>query len=234
MPRPSLAPPDAAPLREALRGIRFLLRRGGATVADTLTLDALPDPAAGLAKRMIREVEELARSVDEVASTAAKGVLGSHDNPSDKLDEIVGHSTAAAEFGRAIYMALDAVMHRIGVGDAFVSEMSARSVFAEWRQDHPDGEPQDWAADLTLRLLKARVIRGAVPVGNCGIGSVEPVALFAVMLWLQSDRSESENEAVLEAAADIALARATEVAATIGRGDQGQIAALYRKYVHHV
>lgn len=234
MPRPSLAPPDAAPLREALRGIRFLLRRGGATVADTLTLDALPDPAAGLAKRMIREVEGFARSVDQAASAAAKGVLGSHDNPSDKLDEIMGHSTAAAEFGRAIYTALDAVLRRIGVGDAFVSEMSARAVFDAWRQDHPDGEPQDWAADLTLRLLAARVVRGAVPVGNGGIGSVEPVALFAVMLWLQSDRCESENEAVLDAAADIALARATDIAAAIGSGDQGRIAALYRRYVDHV
>lgn len=234
MPRPSLAPPDAAPFREALRGIRFLLRRGGATVADTLTLDTLPDPAANLAKRMIREVEGIARSVDEAASTAAKGVLGGNDNPSGKLDEIVGHSTASAEFGRAIYMALDAVLRRIGVGDAFVSEMSARAVFAAWRQDHPDGEPQDWAADLTLRLLAARVIRGAVPVGNGGIGNVEPVALFAVMLWLQSDRSESENEAVLEAAADIALARAMEIAATIGSADRSRIAALYRKYVDHV
>jgi hypothetical protein len=131
-------------------------------------------------------------------------------------------------------MALDAVLHRIGVGDAFVSEMSARAVFAAWRQDHPDGEPQDWAADLTLRLLAARVIRGAVPVGNGGIGNVEPVALFAVMLWLQSDRSESENEAVLEAAADIALARAMEIAATIGSADRSRIAALYRKYVDHV
>lgn len=234
MPRPSLAPPDAAPLREALRGIRFLLRRGGATVADTLTLDALPDPAASVAKRMIREVEGIARSVDEAASAAVKGVLGESDNPSDKLDAMVGHSNAAAKFGRAIYMALDAVLLRVGVGDAFVSEMSARAVFAAWRQDHPDGEPQDWAADLTLRLLAARVIRGAVPVGNGGIGNVEPVALFAVMLWLQSDRSESENEAVLEAAADIALARAMEIAATIGSADRSRIAALYRKYVDHV
>ncbi|NBE06973.1 hypothetical protein [Paragemmobacter ruber] len=234
MPRPNLAPPDAAPLREALRGIRFLLRRGGATVADTLTLDALPDPAAGLAKRMIREVEGLARSVDEAASAAAKGVLGGHDNPAEKLDEIVGHSSAAAEFGRAIYTALDAVLRRIGVDDAFISEMSARAVFAAWRQDHPHGQPQDWAADLTLRLLAARVIRGAVPAGSGSIGRVEPVAVFAVLLWLQSDRSESENEAVLEAAADIALARATEIAATIGSGDQGRIAALYRKYVDHV
>lgn len=233
MPLPSLSPPDAAPLREALRGIRFLLRRGGATVADTLTLDTLPDPAAGLAKRMMHEVEGIARSVDQAASAAAKTVLGGQDSPSETLDKLVGHSAAAAEFGRAIYMALDAVLSRIGVADAFISEMSARSTFATWRQDHPDGEPEDWAAALTLRLLEARVIRGAVP-GEADTRDVEPVALFAVLLWLQSDRSDSENEAVLEAAADIAMAKAPEVAAIVRSGDPGAIAALYRKYVGHV
>jgi hypothetical protein len=233
VPLPGLATPDAAPLREALRGIRFLLRRGGATVADTLPLETLPDPAAGLAKRMLREVEGIARSVDEAASAAAKTVLGGQGSPSDRLDKLVSHSAAAAEFGRAIYLALDAVLRRIGVADAFVSEMSARSTFAAWRRDHPEGEPEDWAAALTLRLLEARVIRGAVPSGT-GTRDVEPVALFAVLLWLQSDRSDSENEAVLEAAADIALARASEVAAVVRSGVPSAIAALYRKYVDHV
>lgn len=234
MPRPSLAPPDAAPLREALRGIRFLLRRGGATVAETLTLDALPDPAANIAKRMMSEVEGLARTVDEATSTAAKGVLGGHDSLPDRLDEIVGHSTAPAEFGLAIYMALNAVLPRIGVNDAFVSEMSARSVFAGWRGSFVDGDPQDWAADLTLRLLSARVIRGAVSPANSAIGKFEPVALFAALLWMQSDRSETENESVLEAAADIAVARAPEIVTIVGSGDRSRIAALYRKYVDHV
>lgn len=233
MPRPNLAPPDAAPLREALRGIRFLLRRGGATVADTLSLDTLPDPARGLAKRMIREVEGLARTVDEAASAAAKSVLGGQDSPAETLDRLVGHSAAAAEFGRAVYIALDAVLRRIGVADAFISEMSARSTFAAWRQDHPNGEPEDWAADLTLRLLEARVIRGTVPTANA-LCDAEPIALFAVMLWLQSNRSDSENEAVLEAAADIALARSKAVNATVRSGDRTAIAALYRKYVDHV
>lgn len=233
MPLPSFAPPDAAPLREALRGIRFMLRRGGATVADTLTLDTLPEPAAGLARRMIREVEGIARTVDEAASAAAKTVLGEQDSPSETLEELVGHYAAAAEFGRAIYMALDAVLRRIGVADAFISEMSAQSTFATWRRDHPEGEPEDWAAELTLRLLEARVIRGAVPSG-AKIGDVEPIALFAVLLWLQSDRSDSENEAVLEAAADIAAAKGPEVASVVRSCDPKAIAALYRKYVDHV
>lgn len=232
MPRYSFASPEATPLREALRGIRFLLRRGGATLADTLTFDALPDPAAGLAKRMIHEVEGIARTMDEAASAAAKGILGGHDSHAEKLDQIVGHSAAVDEFGQAIYLALDAVLRRMGVTDAFISEMSARSAFADWQSDHSDGGPEDWAAALILRLLAARVMRGSVSGGAAS--STEPVALFAVMLWLQSDRSESENEAVLAAAIDIAMARAPEITATVNSGDRIGIAALFRKYVDHV
>lgn len=236
MPIPRLDPPDATPLREALRGVRFLLRRGGSTVAETITFDALPDPAAGVARRVLREVEGIARSVDEVASAAAKTVLGSHDNPSDTLGRMVGHANAAAEFGRAIYLALDAVLQRMKAGDAFVSELAARACFAAWSRDHPDGEPADWAAELTLRLLDARVIRGAVPdrTDPAPVRGIEAVALFAVLLWLQSDRSDSENEAALEAAADIALARAAEVEATVRSRDKALVAALYRRYVAHV
>ena len=31
--------PDPMPLREALRGLRFMLRRGGETLAETITMD---------------------------------------------------------------------------------------------------------------------------------------------------------------------------------------------------
>ena len=77
------------------------------------------------------------------------------------------------------------------------------------------------------------VIRGALP-DPARPWDTQAVALFAVLLWLQSDRSADENEAVLEAAADIALARAAEVEATVRSRDLAGIAALYRKYVGHV
>ena len=43
------------PLREALRGLRFLLRRGGETIVDTLNVETLPKPASDLAGAVLRE-----------------------------------------------------------------------------------------------------------------------------------------------------------------------------------
>ena len=49
--------PDAMPLREALRGLRHVLRKGGETLKETMTVDTLPPPAARLAGAVLREVE---------------------------------------------------------------------------------------------------------------------------------------------------------------------------------
>ncbi len=225
------------PLREALRGLRFLLRRGGETVADTLSIDALPKQTSSLAAIVLREVEGFARSVDTVTSNAAKTVLGGQDSSSAVLDEIIHHDSADIEFAQAIYRALGAVLRRFGSGSFFVSEMSARTAFSAWRRNHRDEESELAAAELTLRLLDARVIRGGTAgekPGAAAENTRETAAVVAVMLWLQSSRSDAENEAALEAAADIALAKAPELASAVQARDLDRIAAYYRKYVDHV
>lgn len=236
MTQPFLSQADAMPLREALRGLRFLLRRGGETVAETLPLDTLPEPASDFAKTVLREIEDLARSADTAAASAAKQVFGGARTSAAALEELARHGTADREFAQAVYRALVAVLERLGAGSAFVSELTARTTFAAWRQGLPDGDPRHRAADLTLRLIDARVIRAAQADRSrrAALLQPEPVAVFAVLLWLQSSRSDGENDAALEAAADIAVARAAEIAGTIGTRRLDGIAALYRKYVDHV
>lgn len=236
MTQPLLSATDTMPLREALRGLRFLLRRGRDTVAETLSLDALPKPASNLAAVVLREADDLAKSVDTVASKAFKTVLGGQDSPSASLDQIILHDGAEIEFAGAIYLALNAVLSRLGAESAFVSEMSARACFEDWREDGLTGEPSDWLADLTLRMRDERVIRavqsdkqGAVPVQD-----MEALAIFAVLLWLQSSRSEAENEAALDSAADITRARSAEISAAVQSNSKDAVAALFRKYVSHV
>ncbi len=224
------------PLREALRGLRFLFRRGGETVAETLPLETLPDPASGLARVVLREIEGLARSAETVASGAAKTVFGQTRRSSAALEDIIRHDAADLEFGQSVYLALEAVLRRLGAGTAFVSEMTARTVFGSWLKDLPTGEARHRAADLTLRLLDARVIRGAQMdrAGPAALQDPGTVAVFAVLLWLQSSRSDDENEAALDAATDIAVAKAPEIIRTIRERNLDGIAALYAKYVQHV
>lgn len=236
MTQPLLSTTDTMPLREALRGLRFLLRRGRDTVAETLSLDALPKPASSLAAVVLREADDLAKSVDTVASKAFKTVLGGQDSPSASLDQIILHDGAEKEFAGAIYLALSSVLNRLGAESAFVSEMSARACFEEWRQDGLAGEPSDWLADLTLRLRDARVIRGVQSdkQGAVSVPDMEALAIFAVLLWLQSSRSEAENEAALDSAADITRARSAEITAAVQSNSRDAVAALFRKYVSHV
>jgi hypothetical protein len=234
--QPLPLPTDTLPLREALRGLRFLLRRGRDTVAHTLALEDLPEPASSLASVILREADEIARSVDSVASKAAKNVLGGQHSLSASLDQIVGQQGAEFVFAQAIYLALGKVLERLGAESVFVSEMAARSAFETWVREGRSGEPSDWLADLTLRLLEARVIRGVVAEkpGTVPTRDLDTLSIFAVLLWLQSRRSDDENEAALLSATDITQAKAAEVAAAVRTNSKERIAALYRKYVGHV
>ena len=216
------------PLREALRGLRFMLRRGGETLIDTMTMQGLPKPAADLAGAVLREVGDIARNVDEIASGLAKTVLSGQEPQSLTLSDLSRGHGGDAQFGAAVYVALRSVLRRLGAPWVFVSEAAARHAYGIG--DHAD------AATLTINLLNARVVRGTTAQEAARVpgSALEPVAIFAVLLWLQSTRSEDENEAALDAATDLAVALAAEVDKACAARDTRRIAALYARYVSHV
>ena len=231
------------PLREALRGLRFLLQRGGEALVDTVVIEDLPKPAAGVVGAVLREVSGFARNVDDLAaglaksvlvrsvlakSVLARSVLGGDDPSSLTLQDMgTGHNPDAA-FGAAVYVALRSVLRRLGAPGVFVSEAAARRAYG------PQGATD--AAGLTVNLLDARVVRGTTAQEAARVpgAALEPVAIFAVMLWLQSTRSEDENEDALDAATDLAVALAAEIGSTCAARDTARIADLYARYVPHV
>ncbi len=236
MSRHKFIPEDTMPLREALRGLRFLLRRGGETIVDTLNVETLPKPASHLAGAVLREVEGLVRSLDGLASGVVKTMLGGQMSQSVPLQDLIDRPDSGAEFSAAFYVAMSAVLRRLGAETVFVSEAAARRVFANMGAQLPEVSAVMQAANLSLRLLEARVIRGttAEQAARVAGAALEPVSLFAVILWLQSDRTDADNETVLTAATDMAVALAAEVAQAFEKRDSAQIAALYAKYVPHV
>ena len=54
------------------------------------------------------------------------------------------------------------------------------------------------------------------------------------MLWLQSSRSEAEDEAALVSATDLAVALATEAEAAFAARDGKRLEALYAEFASHV
>jgi hypothetical protein len=234
--RQTFIPPDPVQLRDALRGLRFFLRRGGETIAETLNVEALPKPASNLVGVVLREVDGLARSVDGIASDMAKTLLGGHKPQVAQLDDLIAQPNSESVFAAAFYVALTSVLRRLGASSVFVSEAAARSAIDMVSLRESTESTTGYGARLTLALLEARVIRGTTAQQAALVpgAALEPVSIFAVMLWIQSERSEAENEAALNAATDMAVALAPEVSIAFYERDGNRIKALFTRYVPHV
>lgn len=228
--------PDPLPLREALRAFRHIVRRGGRTVRETVGPGLLPTPAADVAEALLQEARHAARSVESAVSGVAKSVIGQRPGPAISLDRMHEVPDAERRLAASTYAALRAILARLGVTSAFVSEAAARQVFAGIAARGPSRSGGELATDLIFALLDQRVIRGLAPTTPVGLGgtSVEAVAIFALVLWLQADRSEEEDEAALDSATDLAAALAADVSAAILARDHPRLAALQDRYSSHV
>jgi hypothetical protein len=224
------------PLRGALRALRHVVRRGGEALIETLPVDSLPGPTAVVAEKVLREVEEIARGLDEAASGLAKRVIGGTGAQPPALG-LAPDPRQAATFAAAAYAALRAALKRIGAGGAFVSEAAARTSYLALPRDRAATEA-DRAADLALALLAARVVRDAPahPAARVGAADVPGVAVFAVLLWLVAPRAadEAEGEAALDAAVDLTVAIADDVAAACAARDRARLAALFAEFADNV
>lgn len=228
--------PDPLPLREALRAFRHIVRRGGRTVRETVGPGLLPAPAADVAEAILQEARQAARSVESAVSGVAKSVIGPRPEPAIALDRMHTVPDAERRLAASTYAALRAILGRLGVASAFVSEAAARQAFAAIAARAASRSGGERATDLIFALLDQRVIRGLVPAPAGGLGgaSGEAVAIFALVLWLQADRSEEEDEAALDSATDLAAALAAEVSAAVMARDHARLAALQDKYSSHV
>ena len=234
MPNRLPQPPDAMPLREALRAMRHMLRKGGETLIDTIPVADLPVPR--LAGAVLQQVEALARGVDHVTSGMAKLVLGASAQPSPSLPGIAGQAAPDAAFAAACYAALRAVLAHLGVAGVFLSEAAIRQAYRAVMTDHRGETEEKLAARLTFALLAGNVIRGVTAADAAQVpgAGLDQVAIFAVMLWLQTDRPEGEDGAALEAATDMAIALSGEIARGCAAKTPAALAALFKEFAPRV
>jgi hypothetical protein len=228
--------PDAMPLRDALRGLRHAVRRGGETLLDVMPLDQLPAPASQIAGAVIREMGELAKGVGEVASGFARLALGGNDTLNAAPLQLTARIGAEDTFAQGIYAALRLVLQRLDAPSVYISETAARMAYVSLLPDQRLGQDADIAAALSLSLAEAKVMRGtsAQDAAHVPGRAIEHVAIFAVMLWLQSNRSEAEDVVALASATDLALVVATEADAAFCGRDNAKLSALYAEFSAHV
>ena len=237
MPNPKLNPlPDAMPMRDALRGLRHAVRRGGETLLDVMPVGSLPRPAAQLAGAVLHEVGAFAKGVNDVATGLARLALGGSAKSQGSLQDLTLHQGAEDGFAQGIYAALRAVLRHLNAPSSYISETAARSAYLALTPEQRLGSDASMAAALSLALAEAKVLRGvsAADAARVTGQSLDHIAIFAVMLWLQSNRSEAEDEKALEAATDLAVALAAEADAAFRDGDAARLAALYAEFASHV
>ena len=237
MPNPKSNPlPDAMPMRDALRGLRHAVRRGGETLLDVMPVGSLPRPAAQLAGAVLHEVGAFAKGVNDVASGLARLALGGSAKSQGSLQDLTLHQGAEDGFAQGIYAALRAVLRHLNAPSSYISETAARSAYLALTPEQRLGSDASMAAALSLALAEAKVLRGvsAADAARVTGQSLDHIAIFAVMLWLQSNRSEAEDEKALEAATDLAVALAAEADAAFRDGDAARLAALYAEFASHV
>mgnify|MGYP000211563005 CR=1 FL=1 len=227
---------DPVPLRELLRGIRFMVKRGGETLKANATAQRLPKPAADLANVVIDEVMGLGHKVNARASNLAKSMFGTEPDTDIMLDDLTAQGESEKLFAATVYAAMKIVLARMDVSGMFVSEAAALNAFAAERKKDRHESVTQLAAALTLGLIDNHVLQGRM--ANSGRlaadAAVVPVAVFSVLLWLQSPRSEEDQEAALVSAVDLSLLMASQIEQGCRMRDIEAIAALYGKYAANV
>jgi len=226
------------PLREALRAFRHGMRRSRRFLHETVPMEGLPEPAAQIAGNVLQGLDRFAKGLDHATTEVARRFLSDSPHTVPALSDFGKGPESTEIFAEALYSALRSILQRMGDNDAFISEASLRRVYAESAAVDPDRwreHPADAAADMTLRLLDAPVLRDVAPELEAYRGErVAPVAVFAALLWLMADRSEEDADEALASAADLAVVLADEITLAAEISDRQSLSALFAQFAPHV
>ncbi|MBB1250008.1 MULTISPECIES: hypothetical protein [unclassified Rhizobium] len=233
-PRPNLI--DPVPLREMLRGIRFMVKRGGEALKSRATTERLPKPAADFANAVLDEMMGLGHKVNAQMSVLAKSMIGTEPDSDILLADLAAQEQPATLFAATIYPALKLAAARMCLSGVFVSEAAARKAFLATVDASRHLSGADVAAALTFALIDAQVLQGPVISGDPSLSGHEAttVTIFAVLLWLQSPRDEADQEMALMSAIDLSQVFARQIVTACAARDAGALSALYAKYADNV
>lgn len=224
--------PDPLPLREALRGLRHALHRGGDALVSGLPVESLPGPTGHLARRALDDLAASARQIDQTTSALLHRLLPEAGAPVRTLADLLCLRRNAEGFGRAVYRGLRPILAQLGARDLMVRESAARAACARLPADLA-GQPAELAAArIALALQAARSIR-PVMSAPAEADLVLP-ALLAWMLWLLSDRAPAEDQDALIAATALARSLADEAEDAFMAVDAQRLADLIAEFADHV
>jgi len=228
---PEIAP-QATQLKDVLRALRYTLRKGRDTMREKAPR-RLPTPASGIALSALDEIEVLARNVDQLACNFAHTVLGGSTSNYPDLRQIIASSNPENEFAVSYYEVMKVVLARLGAKRALVSESSGKRAFARLGRGQ---EVVEMAARLTLQLIS----EGSVAIDKLDERSpVNPptanaVAVFAGLLAMLAESEDSDREAMISAATDLAVVHQEKIWGYSQKNDVPGVTSLLQRCAPHV
>jgi hypothetical protein len=219
-----------------LRGIRFMVKRGGEALKSRATAERLPKPAADFANAVLDEMMGLGHKVNAQVSVLANSMIGTEPDSDILLTDLTAREQPATLFAATIYPALKLSAARMSLSGVFVSEAAARKAFVTTADTSGHLSGANVAAALTFAMIDAQVLQGPVSSGNPSLRGDEAtaVAIFAVLLWLQSPRDEADQEMALMSAIDLSQVFARQIVTACKARDASALAVLYSKYADNV
>jgi hypothetical protein len=225
---------DLLPVRETFRALRYRFRQNGRLIRRLTKKFRSKVPFPNAAGKMFEEFEGVVKDVDRFASNVGRKLL------KGSTEEIL--ATAASlqtsdndTLAKVAYSALCSILRHLGNSEAYVSEAAAHKAFemvtarAELRQS-------ETAAALLLTLLDGKVIVGSADAAKIGApkASTEAIAVFALLLWMQSDCDDPLSGEALYAACDLSFALRDEISIRVEGRDKTAIAGLFEEFSPHV
>ncbi|WP_299394234.1 hypothetical protein [Pelagibius sp.] len=236
--------PSAArlPLKDALRMLRFTMKRGRGFL-DT-PLDPIPSPISDVARSVLRDFDQIADRVNDMAAGLSRRFLDSGGGESlstATLEDIehIGHAEIA--FAQAAYHGLTRALPHLGASEGLVSEVrSAEAYKAAIQSGAAEKDRFALAAALMQEMVDRGVIRDLLPAAREEEGEplteeeLEKLAIFALILWFLAERQDGpeDAEALLLTCCDMAEALKTEVTECLG--DAERLRALLSAYADKI
>ncbi|NIA68702.1 hypothetical protein HBA54_08870 [Pelagibius litoralis] len=225
--------PSAArlPLKDALRMLRFTVKRGRTLLDKPLAPG--PSPISGMARAVLNDFDQIADRVNDVAAGLSRRFLDTDESGrlySATLADIENIGEAEIVFAQAAYHGLTRALRHLGTTEGLVSEVRMAEAYkAAVQSGAAEKDRFALAAALMQELVKRGVVRdllsGSTEEGDCLTETdLAKVAIFALILWFLVDRQDDEDDAegLLLTCCDMARALKSDLAESLDDAERLQ------------
>ena len=208
-------------VRDALRGVRFALRKSGHFFNDQ-TDQVLPDPLNNLAHRAVRKLDRLSTEVERVTSTLG-GPFQKSSSPDSTFFSSVGYrpnvpQTESEEAARALYFGLNYAFQSFHGSDVLISEALCLECILALEKTPDFSESASLAHCLFTSILEKQVFRHVASEtadDDYSLCYSITTAGFAVAMWffLGRDTDSMNEQSLLDICCEVTEYNKKDVAA---------------------